>query len=123
MYHIDLPDEVREFKKFVETKQGLANDVRRGKYTWQELYDRWHHHRDQDPLWDEYETISQSKENTTPTSGTFTNIIDKVSNIDFEQLEKQVHSLSKTIDQVQGFIKKQGHQKSYKHYNQRKRFF
>ncbi|MGP4072537.1 spore coat protein YlbD [Piscibacillus sp. B03] len=123
MYHLDLPEEVREFKKFVESRHGLVKDVRRGKYSWQELYDRWRENGEQDPLWDEYERIESINESSSPLTGKFSNLIDMVSKVDFDQFEKQVNNLSKTIDQVQGFLSKQGHKKSYKQYNQRKRFF
>ncbi|SEP54982.1 spore coat protein YlbD [Piscibacillus halophilus] len=125
MNRLDLPEEVREFKKFVQSRQGLVDDVRRGKYSWQELFDIWYKHGEKDPLWEKYELITPQDDHKDSESGSgkFSNLLDMVSKIDFDQFEKQVNNLSKTIDQVQGFLQKRGHHDPYQQYNQRKRFF
>ncbi|RPF56107.1 spore coat protein YlbD [Aquisalibacillus elongatus] len=124
MSHLELPDEVRRFKAFVESRNGLKDDVRNGKYTWQELFDKWYLSGEQDPFWDRYEQLEPTIDDTSSDyKGKFTNILDMVSKIDIDQFEKQVNNLSQTIDQVQSFLQKQNKSKPHYHYNQRKRFF
>ncbi|TFB23324.1 hypothetical protein E3U55_05765 [Filobacillus milosensis] len=118
-----LPDEVREFKQFVESRHGIIDDVRRGRYSWQELFDKWHTSGEQDPIWDQYEINEKQSASHNDYMNKFSSLFDMLSKVDIDQLEKQVNNLSKTIDQVQGFLKKSNHSNPYHQYNQRKRFF
>ncbi len=68
------------------------------------MYDRWHANGESDPLWNEYEP-TEPDDSKSPSTGKFSNLFDLVSKLDIDQVEKQVSNLSKTIDQVQGFLK------------------
>ncbi|MGM8214355.1 spore coat protein YlbD [Bacillaceae bacterium W0354] len=103
MDQINLPDEVRQFKQFVHDKQKLREDVKNKKYTWQQLFNIWKDRGEDDPFWDEYrESSTSNKKNV---NGTMQKLMNAVSNIDVDSLEKQVHSLSKTIDEIQKLFK------------------
>ncbi|GEL75997.1 spore coat protein YlbD [Tenuibacillus multivorans] len=103
---LQLPDEVQKFKKFVQDRDGIVEEVRSGKYTWQQLFDIWRHDGDDDQFWDRYELkTASSNSSKNDYMKKLSNVFDTISKIDFEQLEKQVNNLSKTIDQVQKFLK------------------
>ena len=47
-----LHPNVQKFKNFVKKHPGLVVDVKKGKKTWQDLYEDWYLLGDDDPKWE-----------------------------------------------------------------------
>lgn len=92
-----------EFKLFVRKKPELTSYVNSGEMTWQKFYEQWSLYGEDDNIWSKYKKKEDAK---TEESFSFSNLINSVKNVDMNQVQKGVQSLSKAIDLLQGFTTK-----------------
>lgn len=87
-----------EFKLFVRKKPELASYVNNGSMTWQKFYEQWSLYGEDSEIWDKYKSKASNEEE----SFSISNIAQSLKNIDMDQVQKGVQSLSKMIELVQG---------------------
>lgn len=102
-----------QFKKFVRSHPGLKKEVDSGKKTWRSLFDEWELFGEDDPMWSEYSTSPQKKEETTAktetksevsSAGLVSQITSMVKNMDGEQMNQHLDSLNRAIGAIQGIL-------------------
>lgn len=97
---------VVQFKEFVKNNPKLIQEVRKGKSTWQELYEEWYLLGEEDSRW---ETIgsnnSEEVEASTESKGDWiSNIMGMVKKMDPNQLQNHINNLSQALGAVQGVL-------------------
>ncbi|WP_188205685.1 spore coat protein YlbD [Alkalibacillus aidingensis] len=102
MGYIRLPKEVEEFKNFIMYYPGVAEEVKRNVYTWQEIFDIWQKEGENSPFWDQFKASPSSEGKSSPlNSGKVHDVMKKVAELDVDQVEKNIRQLSKALDQIQ----------------------
>lgn len=101
-----LHPSVVKFKEFVKNNPKLVQEVRKGKATWQEIYEDWYLLGEEDKRW---ETIGSETnpeaENKTETKGEWmSNIMGMVKNMDANQIQNHINNLSQAIGAIQGVL-------------------
>jgi hypothetical protein len=102
-----LHPSVEKFKLFVKKYPKITEEVRLGKYTWQELYEDWYLLGEEDNRWNEFKTENdtpiQNKEDENKTD--FINqIFHYIKNIDINKMEQHLSHVSQAIGAVQGVL-------------------
>lgn len=101
-----LHPSVEKFKEFVKEHPELAQQVRKGETTWQEMFEEWYLLGEDDPRWN---TISdnikdkknEDKEQKTDWLGT---IMGAVKNMDPAQVQGQINNISQALGAIQGVL-------------------
>lgn len=100
-----LHPSVQQFKEFLQNHPHLIKMVRKGEYTWQELYEDWYLLGDDDPKWSapkDADTGKTSKsENNKISLSQITNIF---KSIDINQVQNHIQQLSQAIGAIQGVL-------------------
>lgn len=84
--------EIDNFKAFVRTVPSLRDEVVRGRYTWQQLYEFYVLYGEDDKMWEPY------KKNGLDLGG----ILDIVKNVDLNALSKSFEGIQKILDLMGG---------------------
>ncbi len=107
MAEIILPKRVREFRDFVRSRSQLFDKLRKEGYEWQELYDLWDQGGEYASLFQKYmeteETDKKKKEDGQKVN--WQDLLNKLSEMDVDRIEKHVKQLSSTLDQIQRISK------------------
>ncbi|WP_042356365.1 YlbD family protein [Bacillus rubiinfantis] len=101
-----LHPSVLQFKEFVKNNPRLIQEVRKGKATWQELYEDWYLLGEDDKRW---ETVGMASEHTEKTNteqkGDFiANIMGMVKKMDANQMQSHLNNLSQAVGALQGVL-------------------
>ncbi|MGN1401832.1 MAG: spore coat protein YlbD [Bacillus sp. (in: firmicutes)] len=101
---------MEDFKQFIRRHTDLVKEVRRGIYTWQEIYEDWYLLGEDNPVWAEYrsgdasllpaQAESQSQEEKEAVSSFF----DSLKNVDVQAMQKHVSTLSQALGTISGVI-------------------
>jgi predicted metal-dependent hydrolase len=103
---------VEEFKYFVKRHPSLISEVRKGKTTWQELFEEWYLLGEESSKWKSYEaevavsteqkkTNDESSENKTDF---LSSILGSLKNMDINQIQQHASSLSQALGAISGVI-------------------
>ncbi|WP_019242432.1 MULTISPECIES: spore coat protein YlbD [Bacillus] len=103
---------IEEFKDFVKNHPALVKDVRRGIYTWQEVFEDWYILGGEDRLWDEYRdsdavnlSDSEKKDKEEKVEkDMLSSIFDSLKNVDVQSMQKHVSNLSQALGTISGVI-------------------
>lgn len=101
-----LHPSVEKFKDFVKRHPAIAASVRNEEYTWQELFEDWYLLGEEDPKWKQFQE-SDVPPNTTSTNdekGWVNQITGLLKNMDVNQMQNHINSLSQAIGAVQGIL-------------------
>lgn len=90
-----------DFKNFVNNHKELIKYVNTDKMTWQKFYDMYSLYGENSDIWDEYLNKDSSKSNIS-----FKDIIDKVKELDPDEVQKNINSLNKILSLVSTLISK-----------------
>ena len=90
-----------DFKNFVNNHKELIRYVNSDKMTWQKFYDMYSLYGEQSDVWDEY-----FKKDDNKSSISFKDIIDKVKELDPDEVQKNINSLNKILSLVSTLISK-----------------
>ena len=90
-----------DFKNFVNNHKELIRYVNSDKMTWQKFYDMYSLYGEQSDVWDEYFKKEDNKSNIS-----FKDIIDKVKELDPDEVQKNINSLNKILSLVSTLISK-----------------
>ncbi|OUN32437.1 hypothetical protein B5E87_14020 [Massilimicrobiota sp. An142] len=86
-----------DFKAFVKTIPAIREEVVKGRYTWQQLYEFYVLYGEDDKMWEPY------KHNRTDLTG----LLDILKNVDLDALSKSFEGLQKILDLVGTFVVKE----------------
>jgi hypothetical protein len=101
-----LHPKVKEFKEFVQKHPKLSSEVRKGSATWQDLFEEWYLLGEEDPRWNSYREGegNQEKKEKKETTGWMDQIGGMLKNMDPNQMQDHINSLSQAIGAVQGVL-------------------
>lgn len=102
-----LHPSVQKFKEFVKKHPKMVLEVRRGNSTWQDLYEEWYLLGEEDSRWDEFKDIKEEKASSAPKEEKkewFPKIFDAMKNMEPEQLQGHIYSISQALGAVQGLL-------------------
>lgn len=88
--------EIDDFKAFVRTIPSIKEEVVKGRYTWQQLYEFYVLYGEDDKMWEPYKKSQVD----------LTGILDIVKNVDLDALAKSFEGIQKVLDLVSGFVVK-----------------
>ena len=91
-----------DFKNFVNNHKELIRYVNSDKMTWQKFYDMYSLYGENSDVWDEY----FKKKETKKTNISFGDIIDKVKELDPDEVQKNINSLNKILTLISSLISK-----------------
>lgn len=89
--------QIDDFKAFVKTIPSIREEVVKGRYTWQQLYEFYVLYGEDDKMWEPY------KHNRTDLTG----LLDILKNVDLDALSKSFEGLQKILDLVGTFVVKE----------------
>lgn len=89
--------QIDDFKAFVKTIPAIREEVAKGRYTWQQLYEFYVLYGEDDKMWEPY------KHNRTDLTG----LLDILKNVDLDALSKSFEGLQKILDLVSTFVVKE----------------
>ena len=102
-----LHPSVVNFKEFVRSNPKLILEVRKGKATWQELYEDWYLLGEEDSRWDSMNsenTIQATEENSDKKGDWVSTILGTVQKMDPEQVQHYINNLSQALGAIQGVL-------------------
>ena len=88
--------EIDDFKEFVRTIPSINDEVVKGRYTWQQLYEFYVLYGADDKMWEPYKKSQVD----------LTGLLDIVKNVDLDALAKSFEGIQKVLDLVSGFVVK-----------------
>ena len=91
-----------DFKNFVNNHKELIKYVNSDKMTWQKFYDMYSLYGENSDVWNEYFKKEDNK-----SSISFKDIIDKVKELDPDEVQKNINSLNKILSLVSTLISKE----------------
>ena len=100
--------QIDDFKAFVKTIPAIREEVVKGRYTWQQLYEFYVLYGEDDKMWDPYR-----QKNQIDISG----VLDLIKNIDLNALEKSFEGIQKILDIVGGLVVKEEDTKARQWYD------
>ncbi|WP_019152914.1 YlbD family protein [Robertmurraya massiliosenegalensis] len=96
-----LHPSVQRFKEFVKEHPEMVMEVRKGKATWQELFEEWYLLGEEDSRWNE---TKGTKEKEQDKKEWIPQIMNAVKNVDPNQLQGHITNLSQALGAIQGII-------------------
>jgi hypothetical protein len=98
-----LHPKVKEFKQFVQKHPKLSYEVKKGTASWQDLFEEWYLLGEEDSRWDEYRD-GKSQQEKKESKGFMDQIGGMLKNMDPNQMQQHINSLSQAIGAVQGVL-------------------
>ncbi|WP_026574763.1 YlbD family protein [Bacillus sp. UNC438CL73TsuS30] len=107
-----LHPSVAKFKEFVKNNPKMIQEVRKGKTTWQELYEDWYLLGEEDARWEKIgndnndlsEKTEEQETNTEKKGDLISNIMGMVNKMDPNQIQNHINNLSQAIGAIQGVL-------------------
>lgn len=99
---------LEEFKAFLKKHPSLVYEVRRGVYTWQEVYEDWYLLGEQNKLWESYReagaAIAEEDESKNLDKEGMASLFDVLKKMDVQSMQKHVANLSQALGTISGVI-------------------
>ncbi|MCM3568781.1 YlbD family protein [Neobacillus mesonae] len=101
-----LHPSVLKFKEFVKNNPKLIQEVRKGKATWQELYEDWYLLGEDDKRWETVgvESEQEEKPNSESKGDFISNILGVVKKMDADQMQSHLNNVSQAVGAIQGLL-------------------
>lgn len=99
---------VRDFKKFINKRPKLIEEIRKNGRSWQEYYEKWVLLGEEDPMWNEFEETDEKEKNVRVKNKQmelFNQLVKYTERIDLNKVEEQINQLNETIGTVQNLIR------------------
>lgn len=97
-----------EFKAFLKKHPSLVYEVRRGVYTWQEVYEDWYLLGEQNKLWESYReagaAIAEEEDSKNLDKEGMASLFDVLKKMDVQSMQKHVANLSQALGTISGVI-------------------
>ncbi|WP_180955399.1 YlbD family protein [Peribacillus deserti] len=101
---------IGRFKEFVKSHPKLVSEVRKGRYSWQEIYEEWYLLGEEDQKWLEYYEgpadihHSGEKDEKDSKNALVSTLLSTIKNMDMDQIQSHISSLGQAISAVQGLL-------------------
>ena len=96
---------LENFKSFIKKHPSLVLEVRRGVYTWQEVYEDWYLLGEQNEIWDNYrEEGTTIQEDEVADKEGVASLFEVLKNMDVQSMQKHVANLSQALGTISGDI-------------------
>ncbi|MGM9928983.1 MAG: spore coat protein YlbD [Bacillus sp. (in: firmicutes)] len=102
---------LEKFKAFVRKHPSLVQEVRRGIYTWQEIYEDWYLLGEEHDIWRRFrdpgaaeERVQESPEDKKIENEAVSSFLDSLKNVDVQSMQKHVSNLSQALGAISGVI-------------------
>lgn len=95
---------MEEFKEFVSKHPKLKEDVNNKTYTWQNIYENWVILGENDPMWNKYKEVKETKPNTLEdllSQNNIKSIINYVKKLDPDSISKTLNTVQKVLQITQ----------------------
>ena len=99
--------QIDEFKTFIKTIPSIRDEVVKGRYTWQQLYEIYVLYGEDDKIWEPYKKSNID----------LTGIFEIIKNVDLNALSKSFEGLQKILDLMGGLVAKEEPQQSKQWYD------
>lgn len=102
-----LHPSVQQFKDFVKKHPKIVMEVRQGNANWQDLFEEWYLLGEDDSRWDEFKEKNEKKASGESGEGKkewIPQILGAVKNMDANQLQGHISSLSQALGAIQGLL-------------------
>ncbi|WAA10606.1 spore coat protein YlbD [Fervidibacillus albus] len=103
-----LHPSVQKFKRFIQTHPLIVKEVRKGNYSWQELFEEWYLLGENDPKWKAYTTEREMEEHRQTkeddTFAFFQQLAKTLKNVDLEKIQTYMKNLNEAIGTIQGIL-------------------
>ncbi|MDR7236163.1 hypothetical protein J2Y02_000772 [Neobacillus drentensis] len=101
-----LHPSVLQFKEFVKDNPKIIQEVRKGKSTWQELYEDWYLLGEDDSRWETIGTVNDSESDSSSESKVdwMSSIVGMVKKMDPNQVQGHINNLSQALGAIQSVI-------------------
>ncbi|MGG0717775.1 YlbD family protein [Robertmurraya massiliosenegalensis] len=96
-----LHPSVQQFKEFVKEHPEMVMEVRKGKATWQELFEEWYLLGEEDSRWNEFKGTKEKEQDK---KEWIPQVMNAVKNVDPNQLQGHITNLSQALGAIQGLI-------------------
>lgn len=99
---------VDKFKEFVRTHPGLTDQVKAGKYSWQQLFEEWYLLGDSHEKWITYmeekkdQPVEETKE--TDTGDIVSTLVNTFKNMDVAQIQQYISNANQALGAIQGIL-------------------
>ncbi|MFC4320301.1 YlbD family protein [Litchfieldia salsa] len=96
---------IEEFKLFVKKHPGLIQEVRKGKKTWQEIYEDWYLLGENDDSWTKYnQNREESNEKETSKTDLMKKVLSSFKNVKMNDVQQQITNVGSAISTIQQVI-------------------
>ncbi|MFJ5622233.1 spore coat protein YlbD [Peribacillus loiseleuriae] len=99
---------VDKFKEFVRTHPGLTNQVKAGKYSWQQLFEEWYllggSHEKWIPYMEEKEDKKVEETKSTDTGDMVSTLVNTFKNMDVAQIQQYISNANQALGAIQGIL-------------------
>ena len=97
------------FKLFVRKHPSLVKEVRRGIYTWQEIYEDWYLLGEENPVWEGYRgegivTEERESKGNKEEMEKAASLFESLKNMDVQAMQRHVSTLSNALGTISGVI-------------------
>jgi hypothetical protein len=105
-----LHPNVQKFKEFVKKYPKISNEVKKGKFNWQELYEDWYLLGEDDPRWDTFKEKEMFQEKASDDSSEekktdfMKQMLDYIKTMDVNQMQQYINNFSQALGAVQGVL-------------------
>ncbi|MCD7033923.1 YlbD family protein [Metabacillus sp. GX 13764] len=103
-----LHPSVEQFKEFVKRHPSLIQEVRKGKRSWQELYEDWHLLGEDDQMWAAFKDTGTEEEKEDKKQDMMSRILSSVKNMDANEMNQHLYNMSSTVSTIQGILEQFG---------------
>ena len=99
---------MEEFKAFLKKHPSLVYEVRRGIYTWQEVYEDWYLLGEKNKLWESFReagaAIAEEDDSQSLDKEEVASLFDVLKKMDVQSMQKHVANLSQALGTISGVI-------------------
>jgi len=99
-----------EFKEFASKNTYLFDEVKKGKTTWQELFETYDIYGPNSDVWNKYKNTREDSKIT----GGVKEVLSNLKNIDIDKLEENISSLEKALGFLEEIVTSRSEKKEEK---------
>ena len=96
-----MDNKMDDFKNFVKSNSFLIGYIRRGKKSWQEIYEIYDLYGEDEEAWEKFltedEVVEESRSGSSAKGGYMDEIINMVKRVDMDKVQEGISSLQKTL--------------------------
>ncbi len=105
-----MASRMNEFRSFITKYPGIKDAVASGTSNWQSMYENWVILGENDPMWQQYKAVSNTKAKTSNNTiedllsqTSIKNVINYIKKIDPDSISKTLNTVQKVLQITQSF--------------------